>query len=231
MPPGRRPAGGRPGSCPATSTLATPPPRVGRANHRAAVRTGRQPAVERELVVVHRAAEPELAGVPGRALDEVVVAALPVLAVVVGEEARWSRSDEESFVQPALSPFPSRSVAGLVWALLIAPDLGDTEVVGGVPDVDARVVLLVEEVELGPVAEGVTRVAWVREVGLVDRVEDLPPGLAARCWSATPRSRTPRRRAGGLFGSIISLLTPPWNQSTPVEGGVGLAGVCAGGPS
>ena len=60
---------------------------VGRADHRAAVGARRLAGVGGQLVVVHRAAEPHLVRMPGRADHEGVVAALAVLAPAVGGEA------------------------------------------------------------------------------------------------------------------------------------------------
>ena len=168
---------------------------VGGADHAAAVGARRLACVGGKLVVVHRAAEPHLVRVAGRAGDEHVVAALAL--------AEAERREAVVAVRLVRELCPRRVGVAAVGVAADGADVPGAEharlreVVGGVAEVGARGGAGVDEIELRAVTGGVARVVRIVEVRLVERVVDLRPGRPAVLRAPEPvaeHRRVQRRR-------------------------------------
>ncbi len=192
--------------------------RVRGPDHRAPVGARRHAepvaVVDLELVVVHRAQVPHGSRPRARRMrDQAVVAALAVLAIVVDPEPRIGRVRARQLNPPVAGvEVVAHRVAGGQMAVGIADDRArvvdapcprrrgrvvavDRPVVGGVAEEDPRRGAHVDEVELGLVPARVAdELVRVREVVLVHRVEDLPPGRVGARLVGPPEPVAEHRR-------------------------------------
>ena len=185
---------------------------VRRADHGAAVRARRQATIGDELVVVHRAAEPQLVRVPRHARrpaadDEVVVAALAVLAVTVSQEPVRAVGRARELRPTGVRVATARSTA-IDAASFVRQTRATRMSSRGVAEIDARLAAAeVDGVELDAIAEACRP----------DSSSGTPAtSTSRRRSSARDRSRTTAAYiAFALFGSSSSFVIPPWNQSKP----------------